>query len=144
MNAKHAQRALIVYDSVGGRSETTAKALADELRLEGYEVNLKSVHVAEPHDVKDVDLLVIGTWVYHVLMLQIPSLEILNFVANLASLDGKKAAVFATQLFNADHAVSKLEEALEDRHAEIVGLHQVKAFAPTAGAKAFAQLLAGR
>ena len=144
MNAKHATRALIVYDSVGGRSEATAKAVADELNQEGYDVTLKSVHVTEPDEVKDYQLLVIGSWVYHVLFLQFPSLEILNFVATLPSLEGKQAAVFTTQLFNADHVISKLEEALADRHAEIVGFHQVKAYAPTAGAKAFAQLLVGR
>lgn len=145
MNAKNPLRALIVYDSIGGRSEATAKAVADELLTEGYQVTLKSVHVSDAHEVKDYHLLVVGTWVYQLLFLQFPSREILNFVANLPSLEGKQAAVFATHLFtNADHVVGKLEHALADRHAEIVALHQVKAFAPDAGAKAFAQMLAGR
>ena len=144
MNSKNALRALIVYDSVGGRSEATAKAVADELRTEGYHVTLKSVHVCEPDEATEYDLLVVGTWVYQFFLVQFPSREVLHFVANLPSLEGKKAAVFATHLFNADHVVSKLEEALSDRHAEIVALHQVKAFAPDAGAKAFAQMLAGR
>ncbi len=144
MNANNALRALIVYDSIGGRSEATAKAVADELRTEGYHVSLKSVHVSDPEEVKDYQLLVVGTWVYPLFFVQFPSREILNFVANLPSLEGKQAAVFATHLFSADHAIAKLEEALHDRHAEIVALHQVKAFAPDAGAKAFAQMLAGR
>lgn len=144
MNAKQALRALIVYDSIGGRSEATAKAVADELQTEGYQVTLKSVHVSDPDEVTDYQLLVVGTWVYQLLFAQFPSREILNFVANLPSLEGKQAAVFATHLFNADHVVGKLEEALSDRHAEIVALHQVKAYAPQAGAKTFAQMLAGR
>lgn len=144
MNAKNPLRALIVYDSIGGRSEATAKAVADELQTEGYHVTLKSVHVSEAEEVKDYDLLVVGTWVYQFFFAQFPSREILHFVANLPSLEGKQAAVFATHLFNADHVVGKLEEALRDRHAEIVALHQVKAYAPHAGAKAFAQMLSGR
>lgn len=144
MNAKNPLRALIVYDSIGGRSEATAKAVADELQTEGYDVTLKSVHVCDSEEVQDYQLLVVGTWVYHLLFLQFPSLEVLNFVASLPSLEGKKAAVFATHLFNADHVIGKLEEALRDRQAEIVALHQVKAYAPRAGARAFAQMLAGR
>ncbi len=144
MNAKTPLRALIVYDSIGGRSEATAKAVADELKTEGYDVTLKSVHVCEAAEVEDYQLLVVGTWVYQLFFAQFPSREILHFVANLPSLEGKQAAVFATHLFNADHVVAKLEEALSTRHAEIVALHQVKAYAPHAGAKTFAQMLAGR
>lgn len=144
MNAKNTLRALIVYDSVGGRTEATAKAVSDALQAEGYDVTLKSVHVTEPAEVDDYALLVVGTWVYQFFLVALPSREILNFVANLPSLQGKQAAVFATHLFNADHVIGKLEQALRDRQAEIVALHQVKAFAPRAGAKTFAQMLAGR
>jgi flavodoxin len=144
MNPSQSLRALIVYDSIGGQSEATARAVASELKAEGYHVTLKSVHVTEPEEVEDVQLLVVGTWVYPLPLWQLPSREVLNFVAGLPSLEGKKAAVFATHLFNADRVIAKLEAALHDRHAEIVALHQVKAFAPEAGARAFAQMLSGR
>lgn len=144
MKASHNMRALIVYDSVGGTSEATAKAVASELKSEGYHVTLKSVHVTEPEEVEEAQLLVVGTWVYPLPFLQVPSREIMHFVAGLPSLEGKQAAVYATHVFPADRVIRRLEYALHDRHAEIVALHQVKAFAPAAGAKAFAQMLAGK
>lgn len=137
------KRALIVYDPIGGPSETTAKAVADALLAEGLSVTLKSVHVTEPADVAAHSLLVVGTWVTPLLFLQIPSHAILHFVASLPSLEGKRAAIFTTELFGAGHVVAKLQEALTHRQAEVVGLHQVRAFAPEAGAREFAQLLIG-
>jgi flavodoxin len=56
----HTLRALVVYESMFGNTETVAAAVADGLALEGAEVSLLEVSQATPADVANHDLLVVG------------------------------------------------------------------------------------
>ena len=53
-------RALVAYESMFGNTERVARAVAAGLRLEGVDTTVVNVCDAEPADLADVDLLVVG------------------------------------------------------------------------------------
>jgi hypothetical protein len=60
MNGQPMIRALVAYESMFGNTERVARAVAAGLRLEGLDATVLDVSHAEPVDLDDIDLLVVG------------------------------------------------------------------------------------
>ena len=89
-------KVLIVYDSRTGNTEKMAHAVADGVRDEGVEVDVKRVDEASLDALPEVDGLILGSPVYYGL----PSAKIKEFldgsVKHHGKLDGKVGGAFAS------------------------------------------------
>jgi flavodoxin I len=115
-------RALIVYGSFVGNTETMAGYIARGLRQTGVETVCKDVINTAPEELAPYDLLVLGSPTYEPKMLQD---DMLPFYDRLQTLDlsGKLAAAFGpgdSAWPDFCTAVEMLEARLKARGAEIV------------------------
>jgi flavodoxin short chain len=84
----------IIYDSATHNTEIMAKAIAEGIRSEGVEVNLKHVHEAKIEDIKGVDGVVFGSGTYHHEIM--PALEVFIDQLKNADMKGKVGAAFCS------------------------------------------------
>jgi len=115
-------RTIVVFGSFVGNTETLAGYVKRGLEAAGHTVVLKDVVYADPEELKDYDLIVLGSPTYEPKMIQddmIPFYEKLKEV----DLSGKKAAAFGpgdTAWPDFCEAVKYLEERLTHCGAQIV------------------------
>lgn len=95
-------KALIVYDTSFGNTAQIAQAIANSLEV-GNEVRLESSHRAIADDIKDADLLIVGSPTQG----GRPTPSIQNFIRNLPkdSLKGVSVAVFDTRFAKSGHGI---------------------------------------
>lgn len=87
-------KAAIIYDSATHNTEIMAKAIAEGIRSEGVDVNLKHVHEAKIEDIRDVNGVVLGSGTYHHEIM--PALEVFIDQAKNVDLKGKVGAAFCS------------------------------------------------
>ncbi len=89
-------RVLVVYYSLGGRTELMANRIADTLRAEGLEVACKKVQDADVDDLPGFDGVIVGSPTYYGTM----AAEVKSFldrsVKYHGKLEGKAGAAFAS------------------------------------------------
>jgi flavodoxin I len=115
-------RAIVVFGSFVGNTETLAGYVRRGLEASGHTVVLKDVVYADPKELLDYELIVLGSPTYEPKMVQD---DMLPFYETLESLDlkGRKAAAFGpgdTAWPDFCEAVKYLIERLEHCGAEIV------------------------
>lgn len=113
-------KAIIIYGSSTGNTEKLAQVLAEELR-HNYSVTLKDVVDADPQDMIDKDLIVLGSSTWNEGELQE---DFQDFYDEMDSVDlkGKKAAVFGTGDSSWDEfcrAVDIIEEKVQELNAQL-------------------------
>ncbi len=84
----------IIFDSATHNTEIMAKAIAEGIKSEGVDVNLKHVHEANIEDIKGVDGVVFGSGTYHHEIM--PALEVFIDQAKNMDLKGKVGAAFCS------------------------------------------------
>ncbi len=118
-------KALIVYGSTTGNTETTARYIAETLSGKGYDTELKDVGdvpAAELGNGYDIVLLGCSTWGDEEIELQDDFIPLYDDLEN-SGLEGKKAAVFGCGDSSYTYfcgAVDAIEEKLEKLGADIV------------------------
>ncbi|MEN6350728.1 MAG: flavodoxin [Syntrophomonas sp.] len=113
--------AIVIYGSSTGNTEKLAQVLAEELQ-QNFSVILKDVVDADPKDMADKDLIVLGASTWNDGELQE---DFLDFYDEMDSVDlkGKKAAIFGTGDSSWDEfckAVDILEEKVKGMHADLI------------------------
>lgn len=85
-------KAIVIYETTYGYTETMAKAIEKGLKEAGVEVELKKVMAVNTDELKDVDAIVLGCPTYHHDM--IGTMKTFLFKMKNAELKGKIGAVF--------------------------------------------------
>lgn len=119
-------RAVVIYESLTGKTERAAFALADELLRLGIPTVAYDVDDAVDLDtLASADVVVVGTWVSgHFVVRQKPGGA--GKLARMPSIRGKKAAVFVTFALNPGKALQKLTALVEANGGEVVGGMEIR------------------
>lgn len=115
-------KALIIYGTTTGNTETLAGYVADGLESAGMDVRVKNVSDASPHDMLSYELIILGSSTWGNGELQDDFIEFHEKMGTV-SLAGKKAAAFGPGDSTYDNycvAVDILENKLKDCGADIV------------------------
>lgn len=86
------EKAIVIYETTYGYTETMAKAIVAGLKEAGVEVELKRVLSAKVDELKDFDAVVLGCPTYHHDM--ISTVKTFLFAMKNAGLKGKVGAAF--------------------------------------------------
>ncbi len=89
---KKMAKAIVIYETAYGYTETMAKAIVAGIEEAGVDVELKKVMSTEVEDLKDVDAVVLGCPTYHHDM--ITTMKTFLFKIKKADLKGKVGAAF--------------------------------------------------
>jgi flavodoxin I len=122
---RHMMRALIVYGSTTGNTQTTAEMIGDVLEGKGLEIVLKSVDETSVEELAwDYDLVLLGssTWGDDEIEMQEDFAEFYEKMDEV-SLDGKKLAAFGCGDKTFTHfcgAVDLIEEKVEELGGSLV------------------------
>lgn len=110
-------KALIVYFSQSGANARVADAIATGIRGAGYEIDVCNLRTGRPPDVRDYQLLGIGSPVYYY---HLP-VNVSHYVAHLPSLEGIPAFVFIVHGTHRIDTANWLRRTLERKGAREVG-----------------------
>ncbi|NLU50856.1 MAG: flavodoxin [Syntrophomonadaceae bacterium] len=110
------EKAIIVYGSTTGNTETLSRALEEEL-AQRFEVTRKDVIDTDPHEVLNYDLIVLGSSTWSDGELQE---DFQDFYEEMDTIDlaGKKVAVFGPGDSNWDDSFCKAVDILEAKARE--------------------------
>ncbi len=103
-------KAVIIYDSRKGHTDSIARSIEQGLRDGGVEVMLKKATGATANDLKDADAVVLGSPTYHGEMMA--SLRTLLFEMEKADLRGKVGAAFGSYGWSGE-AVPRMSETMK-------------------------------
>jgi len=122
MGVKNMAHFVIVYASITGNTEAMAKAIAEGIKQNGYQVDQIIAYDAHASDLNQYDGVLIGTYTWGTG--ELPD-EMLDFYDELQVVDlsGKKAAVFGSydSLYGDDGiAVDIMIEALTKQGADVI------------------------
>jgi len=95
-------KAIVIYDTNYGYTETMAKAIVTGMEGAGVDVELKKALAAKEEDLEDVDAVVLGSPTYHHDM--ISSMKMFLFKMKKVDLKGKVGAAFGTYGFSGEAA----------------------------------------
>ena len=111
----------IVYDSATGKTRQAAEAMGKIFEGHGHQCQVHSVGKIEPDEVKQADLICLGTWVKGLFIIkQHPTESSMQFIDELGSLDGKQVLLFCTYLLAAGSTLKQMSRALEVSGAEVL------------------------
>ncbi len=150
-DGRHAEqplRALVCYESAGGRTARVAAELADRLRSEGMEATSLPLVKVTAEDLAATDLLVVGAWTEGMVVARVhPARAAVAWLQKLPRLAGKSAAVFCTYSVAPRGTLAEMTKLLEAKGANVLaaeafGGHGSPGSAATASVHAFAGRLA--
>jgi flavodoxin I len=114
-------KAVIIYGSVTGLTEEIAHMLATEIENK-YEVSLINALEAVPEDVKDADLILLGSSTWGVGQLQMDMIPVNDFIQKM-NLKLKRAAAFGvgdSEFKKYAYAITILEKSLKSAGAQLI------------------------
>jgi len=119
-------RAVVIYESLTGKTERAAFALADELIRLGVPTVAYDIDGRIDLDtLAAADVVVVGSWVSgHFVVRQKPGGE--GKLAHMPSIRGKKAAVFLTFALNPGKALQKLTSLVRSLGGEVIGGMEIR------------------
>ena len=142
-------KALVIYYSQTGKTETIAEAIADGLKRGGADVRLEAIKPVEEKDyqtnvdeakrgvkatieptvtdVKDYDIVCVGSPVWA----SAPAPSVNGYIASCTNLEGKKVVCFATHGGGgAESTIEQMKKMLEEKGATVVDSLSVSSTAP--------------
>jgi flavorubredoxin len=103
-------KAVIVYDSRKGHTESIARSIEQGLRDAGFDVSLKKATGATANDLREADAIVLGSPTYHGEMMA--SIRAFLFEMEKADLRGKAGAAFGSYGWSGE-AVPRMTETMK-------------------------------
>jgi flavorubredoxin len=97
---KKMKKAIVIYETTYGYTETMAKAIVKGLKEAGVEVELKKVMAVNADELKDFDAVVLGCPTYHHDL--ITTVKTFLFKMKNAGLKGKVGAAFGAYGFSGE------------------------------------------
>ncbi len=122
-------KAAILFESLTGHTRTAGELIATNLQQEGWGITgVSPVRKPEMASIQDADVIIVGTWVHGLFVVgQAP--WGLGAIAGLPAMQGKLAATFCTFALNPAKTLDKLDSAVSQLGAEVIGglaLHRSK------------------
>jgi len=122
-------KAAILFESLTGHTRTASELIATNLQQAGWGITgVSPVRKPEMASIQDADMIIIGTWVHGLFVVgQAP--WGLGAIAGLPAMSGKLAATFCTFALNPATTLDKLDSAVGQLGAEVIGglaLHRSK------------------
>lgn len=131
-------KALVAYESMGGRTRQAAERIADALRGGGAEVSLARLGDTGAAVIEEADFVFVGSWVRGFVLFGVgPAHRARRWIESLPPLDGKRFAVFCTYAFNPRDTLATMRRMLEANGARVTGERAFKRNRPGEGAKEF-------
>ena len=91
------KKAIVYYDSKKGTTKYFGEEIGEYLKSKGIETRVYSVFDANPEQITEADYVLLGCWTHGLfIMLQHPPKAWVEFAQKLASMRGKKIALFTT------------------------------------------------
>ncbi len=122
-------KAALLVESLTGNTWHAAEKVATLLQQEHWTITgLSRVKQPDYASIQQADLILVGTWVHGAFVFGQAPWAISN-IANLPSMRGKRAAGFCTFALDPGKALDKLDQALGDTGAYVIGglaLHRRK------------------
>ena len=114
-------KAALLVESLTGNTWQAAEKVADLLQQERWTITGLS-RVKEPNhaSIQEADLVLVGTWVHGAFLFGQAPWAVSN-IANLPSMRGKRAAGFVTFALDPGKALDKLDSALGETGAYVIG-----------------------
>ncbi len=114
-------KAALLVESLTGNTWTAAEKVGALLAQERWTITgLSKVKQPDYQSIQDADLILVGTWVHGAFVFgQAP--WALSNIANLPAMRGKRAAGFCTFALSPGKSLDKLNQALGDTGAYVIG-----------------------
>lgn len=114
-------KAALLIESLTGNTWTAAEKVATLLAQERWTITgLSKVKQPDYQSIQDADLILVGTWVHGAFIFgQAP--WALSNISNLPAMRGKRAAGFCTFALDPGKSLDKLDQALGDTGAYVIG-----------------------
>jgi flavodoxin len=114
-------KAALLVESLTGNTWRAAEKVADLLQQERWTITGLS-RVKEPNhaSIQEADLILVGTWVHGAFLFAQAPWAVSN-IANLPTMRGKRAAGFVTFALDPGKALDRLDNALGDTGAYVIG-----------------------
>ena len=111
----------ILVESLTGNTWTAAEAVGDLLQQEGWTITgLSKVRQPDYSSIQEADLVLVGTWVHGAFIFGQQPWGASN-IANLPAMRGKRAASFCTFALDPGKSLDKLNLALGETGAYVIG-----------------------
>jgi flavodoxin len=119
-------KAALIVESLTGNTWKAAELIAAKLQQERWTITgLSKVRHPDLASVQAADLVLVGTWTHGLFVVaQAPAMA--PTIANLPTMRGKKAACFLTFALNAGNSIDKLDAAVAQTGAEVIGGLEIK------------------
>lgn len=114
-------KASFLVESATGNTWRAAEMTASLLQQERWTITgLSKVRQPDLQSIQDADLILVGTWVHGAFVFaQAPWAE--RSIANLPTMRGKRVATFCTFALNPGKSLDKLNSAVGDTGAQVIG-----------------------
>ncbi len=114
-------KAALLIESLTGNTWTAAEKVATLLAQERWTITgLSKVKQPDYQSIQDAELILVGTWVHGAFIFgQAP--WALSNISNLPAMRGKRAAGFCTFALDPGKSLDKLDQALGDTGAYVIG-----------------------
>jgi hypothetical protein len=134
-------KAVILYESLTGKTARAAELIAGNLQAAGVPVlAVNKVTDVDLQALAEADMVIVGTWVDGLLFVgQRPGRQ--GRIWALPALAGKQAVVYVTYAIDAGKTLDKLTRILESRGAEVLGGLQIRRDDLEGGARDFVDRL---
>jgi flavodoxin len=114
-------KAALLVESLTGNTWQAAEKVADLLQQERWTITgLSRVKTPDHASIQAADLILVGTWVHGAFVFGQAPWAMSN-IANLPAMRGKRAAGFVTFALDPGKALDKLNNALGDTGAYVIG-----------------------
>lgn len=113
-------RAVVIYESLTGRTARAAELIAAGLTAEGVEATACPITAIDYQALATADLVVVGSWVDGIFVVgQRPGRK--ARIASMPTLAGKRTVVYLTYALDPGKALQKMADAVEARGADVLG-----------------------
>lgn len=114
-------RALVCYESRGGRTAAIARQLGDLLYAEGVRVQVLPLDRVGPDELATADLVVAGTWVEGLVVAKVgPAKATTTWLGHLPRLAGRPVGLFCTYAVNPRGTLDLMARGAAERGGEVV------------------------
>jgi flavorubredoxin len=135
-------KAIVVYESLTGNTETAGHLIAGELISAGVEAVACPITQVDLQSLSEAELVVVGSWTDGLFFFgQRPGR--VGRLAKLPVIDGKKAAVYCTYAHNPGKTLDKLSSVIRRRGGDVIGGYAIQRKQMAEGAAEFVDRLLG-
>lgn len=135
-------QAVIIFESLTGKTEQAARLIADAFYRHDVATKLYRVEHVDAEAIAEADLVVVGTWTDGLILVGQRPAKAKNLKA-LPSLAGKKSVVYCTYAVDKGRTLDKLQTIVEELGAEVLGGMAIRRDHLADGADEFVERIMG-